>query len=119
MEDYENQMKGKLKSYLSCIPDMISFDIKVNTDEFIILSTDGVFESMDIFQVVTQPSPRQISSWRDTINCNFSKIPTKSSAVSSNTAKSSPLNATTWLSSYSSSEKDNSNNDPFIGTMSL
>ena len=43
IEDYENQMKGKLKSYLSCIPDMICFDIKVDTDDFIILSTDGIF----------------------------------------------------------------------------
>jgi serine/threonine protein phosphatase PrpC len=32
---------------------MVCFDIKVDTDDFIILSTDGIFESMDIFQVVS------------------------------------------------------------------
>ena len=36
-------MKGKMKSYLSCIPDLICFDIKVDSDEFILLSTDGIF----------------------------------------------------------------------------
>lgn len=36
-------MKGKLKSYLSCIPDMICYDIKVETDDFMILSSDGIF----------------------------------------------------------------------------
>ena len=52
VEDYENQMKGKAKSFLSCIPDVLIFDIKVESDDFILLSTDGIFESMDIFQVV-------------------------------------------------------------------
>lgn len=42
-EDYENQLKGKLKSCLSCIPDMVCFDLKVDTDDFILLSTDGIF----------------------------------------------------------------------------
>jgi len=36
-------MKGKLKSYLSCIPDMIGYDIKADIDNFILLSTDGIF----------------------------------------------------------------------------
>lgn len=36
-------MKGKLKSYLSCIPDLISYDVAVPTDDFILLSTDGIF----------------------------------------------------------------------------
>ena len=87
MEDYENQLKGKLKSYLSCIPDMVCFDIKVDTDDFIILSTDGIFESMDIFQVVTFSPFRPISSRNDMINWNCRKIPIKSSVESSKTVK--------------------------------
>jgi serine/threonine protein phosphatase PrpC len=31
---------------------MVCFDIHVDSDDFILLSTDGIFESMDIFQVV-------------------------------------------------------------------
>lgn len=70
-------MKGKLKSYLSCIPDLISYDIKVETDEFILLSTDGIFESMDIFQIVTDLQFRLTSSWIDTTSSNCRKTPTK------------------------------------------
>ena len=47
-EDYENGMKGKLKSYLSCIPDVVSYDLDPTKDDFILLSTDGIFQSMSI-----------------------------------------------------------------------
>ena len=78
IEDYENQLKGKQKSFLSCIPDMLCFDIKVDTDDFIILSTDGIFESMDIFQVVLSPPFRLISSRNDTRSCSYRKTPIRS-----------------------------------------
>ena len=52
IEDYENEMKGKLKSYLSCIPELITFDIQVENDDFMLISTDGIFESMKVSQVV-------------------------------------------------------------------
>ena len=45
-------MKGKLKSYLSCLPELISFDIQVENDDFMLISTDGIFESMSVSQVV-------------------------------------------------------------------
>lgn len=45
-------MKGKMQSFLTCIPEMICFNLKVETDEFIILSTDGIFSVMDIADVV-------------------------------------------------------------------
>ncbi len=32
---------------------MICFDLKVDSDEFILLSTDGIFSAMDISDVVT------------------------------------------------------------------
>ena len=51
MEDYENQMKGKPKSFLSCIPDLVSFDIDPSKDDFILLSTDSIFQSMSIAEV--------------------------------------------------------------------
>jgi len=44
-------MKGKLKSYLSCIPELITFDIQVENDDFMLISTDGIFESMKVSQV--------------------------------------------------------------------
>jgi serine/threonine protein phosphatase PrpC len=44
-------MKGKPKSYLSCIPDVVSFDIDPSKDDFILLSTDGIFQSMSIAEV--------------------------------------------------------------------
>ena len=47
-------MKGKLKSYLSCIPDVVSFDIDPNKDDFMLLSTDGIFQSMSINEVVLE-----------------------------------------------------------------
>lgn len=31
---------------------MICYDLRVGNDDFIILSSDGIYESMDIFQVV-------------------------------------------------------------------
>jgi hypothetical protein len=45
-------MKGKLQSFLSCIPEMICFDLKISSDDFILLSTDGIFSAMDITDVV-------------------------------------------------------------------
>ena len=45
-------MKGKLKSYLSCIPDVVSYDIDPTKDDFVLLSTDGIFQSMSINEVV-------------------------------------------------------------------
>ena len=47
-EDYDNNMKGKLKSYLSCIPDVVAFDLDPTKDDFLLLSTDGIFQSMSI-----------------------------------------------------------------------
>jgi serine/threonine protein phosphatase PrpC len=51
VEDYQNQMKGKQKSFLSCIPDVVSFDIDPTKDDFILLSTDGIFQSMPIAEI--------------------------------------------------------------------
>ena len=45
-------MKGKLKSYLSCNPDSLCYDIDPTKDDFILLSTDGIFQSMQISEVV-------------------------------------------------------------------
>jgi serine/threonine protein phosphatase PrpC len=87
LEDYENQLKGKLKSYLSCIPDMVCFDIKVDTDDFVILSTDGIFESMDIFQVVPISPSRPISSRNDTISWSCRRTRIRSSVESLRTAR--------------------------------
>ncbi len=44
-------MKGKLKSYLSCIPDVIAFDLVVDSDDFILVSTDGIFNGLSISQI--------------------------------------------------------------------
>lgn len=52
MEDYENQFKGKLKSYLSCLPEMVVFDLEVQEDEFMLLTTDGILSGMSIHQIV-------------------------------------------------------------------
>jgi len=41
-------MKGKPKSFLSCIPDVVSYDMDPTRDDFILLSTDGIFQSMSI-----------------------------------------------------------------------
>lgn len=41
-------MKGKAKSYLSVIPDVVCFDLDPTKDDFILLSTDGIFQSMNI-----------------------------------------------------------------------
>lgn len=45
-------MKGNLKSYLSCIPDMNTFDIIPEADYFILLTTDGLLQYMSISQIV-------------------------------------------------------------------
>ena len=52
IEDYEKEMKGKTKSFLSCLPESTAFDIEVENDDFILLSTDGIFQSMGIIQIV-------------------------------------------------------------------
>lgn len=44
-------MKGKPKSFLSCIPDVVSYDLDPTRDDFILLSTDGIFQSMSINEV--------------------------------------------------------------------
>ena len=44
-------MKGKLKSYLSCLPDVVSFDLDAHKDDFILLSTDGIFQSMTVAEM--------------------------------------------------------------------
>jgi serine/threonine protein phosphatase PrpC len=46
-------MKGKMKSFLSCIPDVLSYEIDPTKDDFIFLSTDGIFQSMSIAEVVS------------------------------------------------------------------
>lgn len=51
-------MKGKPKSYLSCLPDVVSFDIDPTKDDFILLSTDGIFQSMPIAEVTDFISER-------------------------------------------------------------
>lgn len=52
LDDYQGQMKGKLKSYLGCIPDVVAFDLDPTRDDFILLSTDGILQTMPIQQVV-------------------------------------------------------------------
>jgi hypothetical protein len=100
-------MKGKLKSYLSCIPDMICYDIKVETDDFILISTDGIFESMDIFQIVSYYIFRPILLKRGTRSWNSKKTPIRLLAVSFRIVKSYPHNPITWQSFSSSSRKEN------------
>jgi serine/threonine protein phosphatase PrpC len=53
LEDYENQMKGPVKSLLSCIPDVCAFDLNCETDEFILLTTDGILDVMNICDIVS------------------------------------------------------------------
>ena len=45
-------MKGKLKSYLSCQPDSVCFDLDPNIDDFIFLSTDGIIDALGMKVVV-------------------------------------------------------------------
>lgn len=52
MDDYQNKMKGNLKSFLSCIPDMNTFDIIPEADYFILLTTDGLLQFLTISQIV-------------------------------------------------------------------
>jgi hypothetical protein len=40
-------MKGKLKSFLSCTPEVIAFDIQENKDDYMLLMTDGMLSAMD------------------------------------------------------------------------
>jgi len=56
LEDYGNQMKGQIKSLLSCIPDVVAFDLNCDTDEFIFLTTDGILEAMNISDIVSKQS---------------------------------------------------------------
>ena len=105
IEDYENNMKGKPKSFLSCIPDVVSYDLDPTRDDFILLSTDGIFQSMSINEVVSPSILRPISLKTGTASSRLRKAPIKSSAASSKTAKSSLPTATTWQSSSSSFAK--------------
>lgn len=57
-------MKGKLKSCLSCIPEVVSFDINPLADEFILLSTDGIFDVLSMKQIVIFTLRRWITFWR-------------------------------------------------------
>jgi serine/threonine protein phosphatase PrpC len=52
MDDYQKEMKGKMNSFLSCIPEMVCLELRVDSDEFILLTTDGIIEAMDIGEVV-------------------------------------------------------------------
>ena len=45
-------MKGNLKSHLSCIPDMNTFDLMPEADYFILLTTDGLLQFLSISQIV-------------------------------------------------------------------
>ena len=45
-------MKGKLKSYLSCQPDVVCFDLDPNIDDFIFISTDGLFDALGMKVIV-------------------------------------------------------------------
>ena len=98
-------MKGKPKSFLSCIPDVVSYDLDPTRDDFILLSTDGIFQSMSINEVVLIGSLRPTSSKSATTNSRQRRVPIKFSAASSKTAKLSLPTAITWQSSSSSSEK--------------
>lgn len=51
VDDYASGVKGKPKSFLSCAPDVVSYDIDPTRDDFILLSTDGIFQSMSINEV--------------------------------------------------------------------
>ena len=51
-------MKGKIKSYLTCIPDVVSFNLDPAKDDFILLSTDGIFQSMGITEITDFISER-------------------------------------------------------------
>jgi serine/threonine protein phosphatase PrpC len=44
LEDYEMELKGGAKSFISCLPDIKAFDIDPESDEYILLSTDGFLE---------------------------------------------------------------------------
>lgn len=45
-------MKGKVKSLLSCVPEVVCLDIVPAEDEFIFLSTDGILDVTSIKNVV-------------------------------------------------------------------
>ena len=45
-------MKGQAKSFLSCIPDLVTFDLNPETDDFLLLSTDGLLQSLNMAQIV-------------------------------------------------------------------
>jgi hypothetical protein len=45
-------MKGPQKSYLSCIPDLVTFDINPEADDFLLISTDGLLQSLNIGLIV-------------------------------------------------------------------
>lgn len=45
-------MKGPPKSFLSCIPDLVTFDINAETDDFLLISTDGLLQALNMAQLV-------------------------------------------------------------------
>ena len=74
-------MKGKPKSYLSCIPDVVSYDIEPTKDDFILLSTDGIFQSMSITEIVASFLYRPTSSNRNTVDSKLKKVQIRSSVA--------------------------------------
>jgi hypothetical protein len=60
---------------------VVSFDLDPTKDDFILLSTDGIFQSMSIAEIVSPPPFRPISSPKSTVNSKRSRVPTRSSAA--------------------------------------
>lgn len=52
IEDYENSLKGRLKSFLSCTPEVVCFDIKPDLDDFMLLTSDGIIDAIGEGEVV-------------------------------------------------------------------
>jgi serine/threonine protein phosphatase PrpC len=98
-------MKGKLKSCLSCIPDVISFDMNPSTDDFMLISTDGIFQAMSISEVVEIDVYRLISSMKNTLNWRQKRVQTRLSALLFRIARYYRPNVTTCQPFYLLLEK--------------
>lgn len=61
---------------------MVSYDIDPAKDDFILLSTDGIFQSMSVSEVVKLASPRLTLSRTNTASLRLKKALTRSSAAS-------------------------------------
>lgn len=72
IEDYKRNMKGKLKSLISCQPESICFDIDPTIDDFIVLSTDGIIDTLGIQTMVNRILFRQIILQKK--RCSLMKI---------------------------------------------